>query len=308
MSEASTKLDLGFNECVAILIERDEQDLLHLDRQLPEGLQRRRGDMTEHLRAQDLKDLVVHDRVRLGHETRNRGRVRDLAVVPPECRPEGADRHLELIKAEVTDAVEQRVEVVLEPGPELARRDAVRGGRARADRLLDAREVRDLPDGYHRRLRARCARGHKAARGEHARCDRRGRMAQRARRLLRGRPTAADGRVAGVSRALLRRLSLRVREQARRRRCLLGGDVGAKGRSVEHQRVALRGRLGHGCVTLVAIILLIGPVTLASSLGSASGVDRVLGGVVVRLADIVLQKLGFSRSGRTDTAICESVA
>jgi len=58
MAEPGAQLHLRFHEGVSILIERDEQDLLHLDSQLSQALERVRRDVREHLRSKNLQDFL----------------------------------------------------------------------------------------------------------------------------------------------------------------------------------------------------------------------------------------------------------
>lgn len=55
--------------------------------------------------------------------------------------------HLELIKAEEPDALEESVEMVQEPAPDLTRGDTVSRGRIRADCVVDGREMGEVANG-----------------------------------------------------------------------------------------------------------------------------------------------------------------
>ena len=88
---------------------------------------------------------IVHNGICLGHQAGDCGRMHNFTVRALQTGPERPYVHLELVKAERADAVEQRIEVVLEPGPHLARSNALWRCRVRAERLLDVREVGHLP-------------------------------------------------------------------------------------------------------------------------------------------------------------------
>jgi hypothetical protein len=211
VTETGAKFNLGLDKRVAVLVERNQEHLLHLHRELAEALQRLGRDVREHLRAEDLQDLVVHDRVRLGHQAGDGGSVRDLAVVRPERRPERADGHLKLIEAVRADRVQEAVEMIDEPRPQLAGGEPVRALRVRSDRVLDRRELGELAD---RAGVVRTAGRHRKSgcRGEATRasCIRRLVLAET---LLRGRTAAADGGIVGHAGPLLGRLGLGLREQ-----------------------------------------------------------------------------------------------
>lgn len=63
-----------------------------------------------------------------------------------KIRPESPDVHLELIEAERSYAFQQGIKMILEPTPDLASGDALRGRRVYTDGLLDGGKVRHLTD------------------------------------------------------------------------------------------------------------------------------------------------------------------
>ena len=230
--------------------------------------------------AGDTGTHIIDDGIRLGHQASDSGGVHDLTVRARETGPERAHVHLKLVEAVEPYAVEQRVEVVLEPRPDLARRDALRRRRVRAQRLLDVREVGHLPDAHRVRRRAHQRQLDGALRrGGH----REGRIAWAS--------VASDGRLGGERARWwpLRGLCLR-QERRRGRRLLVGEHDGLllRGAVGEVERVAL-GRARRARAVGLVIVVVVGSLARVGLLAGQTGrVDGLLCGIIVGLPDVVL--------------------
>ena len=89
---------------------------------------------------------IVYNSISFGHQTCNSRRVNDLAVRAIQAGPKGTDMHLELIEAESPYGLQQSIKVVLEPFPDLARRNALRSRAPSTNGLLDRWELGEAPD------------------------------------------------------------------------------------------------------------------------------------------------------------------
>lgn len=58
MSETGAQLDFGLDKGVSVVLERKQEDLLHLVSELAEAGERMRRDRSKHLRAKRLEDFL----------------------------------------------------------------------------------------------------------------------------------------------------------------------------------------------------------------------------------------------------------
>ena len=78
------------------------------------------------MKHHDKRTHIIHDGVRFGHQSSDGRCMHDLAMRTREARPERSHMHFELVKPVCADALEEGIQVVLEPRPHFAGRDALR--------------------------------------------------------------------------------------------------------------------------------------------------------------------------------------
>jgi hypothetical protein len=69
---------------------------------------------------------IIHDGICLGHQSSDSRCMHDFSVRTREARPERPDMHFELVKAIGPYALKKRIQMVLEPGPDLTGGNALR--------------------------------------------------------------------------------------------------------------------------------------------------------------------------------------
>ena len=96
MPKARTQLNLGLNERGPVSFESKEENFLHLTCKLAQAVQRSCGERGEHLGSEKLEyflcmveqqhgsgmlqTYIIYNRIGLGHQSRNRGCMNNLAM------------------------------------------------------------------------------------------------------------------------------------------------------------------------------------------------------------------------------------